>query len=141
MDLSNNFITDISSNNLSVLDDFTMQCLMNKSQYNKYLEKSNPIKYKKMSDFQNKKIYYKNGIIEIVKDYLTNMRFSVSNELDESFESFVKSCIKHFEMKEFEQNIEHKSKYSFDDNDDVIFEKINNTVSNNSFWGPTVKKI
>ena len=143
MDLSNNLITDISSNNLSTLDDFTMQCLMNKSQYNKYLEKSNPIKYKKMSDFQNKKIFYKDGIIELVKDYLTNMRFSVSNELDESFESFVKSCIKHFEMVEFEKNVEHKSKYNFNDDhdDDVIFEKINNTVSNNSFWGPNIKKI
>ena len=62
------------------------------------------------------------------------MRFSVTNELDESFESFVKSCIKHFEMVEFEKNVEHKSKYNFnDDHDDDSgrFLKINDEVYGN----------
>ena len=143
-DLENN--TQIEESNNEFIDNITLELLMNKEQYNKYISKKHPEKYENVREFQEKAYKYKYDIINLTKTLLENPEKEISTEINEIFEAYVKKLINFFEMKEVESgNLFTPRPYSDDKEDDMMFEKIDEptpTPVNNgeSLWGKRITK-
>ncbi len=113
------------------VDKITLELLMNKSQYTKYLSVKDPAKYEELQQHLEKVAKYKDQIMEITHEYCEDHTTQKSLELNDAFSDYVKSCIKFIEMKEFEE--EPKTQ----DIEDTMFERcdIPQTRPIQSFWG------
>jgi len=126
------------------IDDLTLKLMSNKSQYNKYLSKSNPEKYKETSDYLEKRRFYSDDIMNTIKSILFYNK-DITTHVNESFEHFVKECIKYYEMKCLEKKTE--SQDSYEEDTDVLFGTMeesnskmtpipkNKNISNYAYWG------
>jgi hypothetical protein len=87
--------------------------------------------------------------MEITEEYLANNNKQNTNELDEAFQNYVKSCIRFIEMKNLETEGNDYGNESTNRDDDILFEPMYKkddydedvmfkTV--NSFWGKGAKK-
>ena len=127
------------------VDKLTLEFLTNKSQYNKYLSKSDPKKYEEHMDYYRKIHKYKDQIMKITNDYCNNPNTQITTHLDDMFNDYVRSCIQYFEMKELE-NVDDSSSNHADE--DTLFMNIDDKddANNNykeptkSFWGKGAKK-
>ena len=140
MDSSN---CDISTNELSCspkndyVDEITLQLLINKQCKSKYLMHHDPDKYKEEEEYKEKVKYYKNDIANIFNDYSNIKNYQITSDLDDAYNNFIKACLKHFEIKEVEQ----ENTYNQDNNDDVLFQNCGAFSKGRSYWGKSVKKI
>lgn len=105
------------------IDKLTLEYLMNKNTYNRYIEKTDPNKYKQEQEFREKINKYKSKMISLTLQYLDNRDFQVNNELDVMMNEYEKTLIKYFEMKDLE-NV-----YEYTDHED-IFVNMDNDSSN-----------
>jgi hypothetical protein len=101
------------------IDKLTLSIMCNKKQYNKYLSKTDTKKYEEYREHNRKLKKYSHKIIDITNEYLCSQDKQVTNELDEAFQNYAKSCIKYLEMKEFE-NRRTKGSYEKDEDDDEV---------------------
>lgn len=126
------------------IDKITLQLLTNKNQYNKYLSKEDPKKFKEHQEYLENINKYRFKILNLSKHFLENPESCINLEMDEMFYIFAKTTIRYFEMKEVEiQNFYNSS----DQEDDTLFGTIdekekgeNPSKEMNSFWGKTIKK-
>jgi hypothetical protein len=122
------------------VDKLTLEFLTNKSQYNKYLSKSDPKKYEEHMDHYRKINKYKDQIMQITNDYCNNPNTQITTHLDDMFNDYVRSCIQYFEMKELE-NIDDSSNAA---DEDTLFLNIDDSHRHKeptkSFWGKGAKK-
>jgi len=78
-------------------DKLTLELLMNKTNYQKYIEKTDPVKFEEEKSFKEKVELFKDRILEITKEYLENPDKQVTLDMNLAFYEYAKSCIKHFE--------------------------------------------
>jgi hypothetical protein len=115
------------------IDKLTLELLMNKSQYNKYLAIKDPNKYEEVKLHLEKVAKYRDRIMQITDQYCENQNTQNSLELDEAFSNYLKSCIRFIEMKELETEPNYER-----DTEDTLFV---NPSPMKSFWGKgAVKK-
>jgi predicted lipoprotein len=107
------------------IDKLTLELLMNKTQYSKYLSIKDPSKYEEIREYQTNVAKYKDIIMQLTDEYCDNHNKQNSTELDEAFSNYVKSCIRFIEMKQLEE----EPKYEKDKEEDVLFGPVK------SFWG------
>ena len=107
------------------IDKLTLELLMNKTQYNKYLSIKDPSKYEELQEHQEKVAKYRDIIMQIADGYLDDHNKQNSTELDEAFSNYIKSCIRFIEMKQLEE----EPKYEKEAEEDVMF------GPTKSFWG------
>jgi hypothetical protein len=100
------------------IDKLTLEYLMNKNTYNRYIEKTDPNKYKQEQEFREKINKYKSKMISLTLQYLDNRDFQVNNELDEMIYQYAKTFIKYFEMKDLENVNEYTD---VNDDQDTMF--------------------
>ena len=135
------------------INKLTLELLINKNNYNKYLSKNDPKKYKEQKEYFDKIQKYRNKILDLTNDLIQDPKIQINNELNEIFHNYMRTCIRYFEMKEIERNSEKKynGDYNDDDADDILFNSIRNEnmnmedIDNNeypeefepnkSFWG------
>ena len=67
------------------IDKITLELLMNKAQYNKYLAIKDPNKYEEVQQHLEKVAKYRNRIMQITDEYCENQNTQNSIELDEAF--------------------------------------------------------
>lgn len=127
----------------SFVDQITLELLMNKSQYHKFVSKNNPDEFTKIQRQHDEIDQYRESILELTEELLTNKYKSVSSEVNELFDGYINAVIHHFKMKE----IETKNEYNKHDNDnevDTIFENMHEqrepTNMDRSLWGRSVMK-
>ena len=92
-----NSFNNSQSNEMSVLDKITLECLMNENSYEKYLiQKSNITIEKKVSELAEKR-FYRKRIVNITKELLKkNNNVNVNDVLKHSFQEYIKNCIEYF---------------------------------------------
>jgi len=113
---------------MDYVDKLTLELLINKSQYQRYLSKADPEKYKIRQDHLDNIQKYKSEIKEMTSDLLDNVQ--ITTEINDAFESYIQILISHLQMKEHED-------------DDTLFANIPPTHTDslkNSFWGKIIKK-
>jgi len=79
------------------IDKLTLELLMNKTTYQKYVEKTDPKKFEENKTYKEKVELYKSRILEITKEYLENPDKQVSLDMNHAFYEYSQSCIRHFE--------------------------------------------
>lgn len=114
------------------LNKLTMELFLNKSHYAKYLAKTDPKRHDEYRTFTNKLKKYSVDIIDITSALLENPKQAPTLDIEESFDVFVKSIIRHMEMKEIENPMQEE------DQEDTLFGKIDQQEdqpsSGQSFW-------
>jgi hypothetical protein len=128
------------------IDKITLQLLTNKHQYNKYLSKEDPKKFREHQEYLEKIKKYRFKILNLSKHFLENPESCINLEMDEMFSIFAKTAIRYFEMKEIEiQNFYNSSEN--DEEDETLFGTIdeieqeeNPSKEMNSFWGKSINK-
>jgi hypothetical protein len=118
------------------IDELTLKLMSNKNQYNKYLSKSNPDKYKEHTDYLEKRADYSNNIMNTVRDILISNK-NITTEVNESFEQFVKSCMKYYDMKSLEKHADNDDV----DDDDMLFGNMDDSIGSGSNPESTNKNI
>jgi hypothetical protein len=123
----------VTGKSINELDDISMRLFMNKSNYNKYIEKTNPKEHEERKNYIYKLNKYMNQIIDITNEKIENHLLQHTADLDNAFENYMRTCIDHFEMKE----IENQNSYNRNEDIDSLFvnmdEKTVCTKYNNNY--------
>ena len=76
--------------------EITLECLMNKSTYLKYIKNQNIEENKTKTNLKDRK-FYKKRIYDLTKQLMHN-EVSPSTEISKTFENYINSCIRHFQI-------------------------------------------
>ena len=99
------------------IDKITLELLMNKNSYNRYVEQTHPDAYEKYQKFRNKVYKYKSNILSCTENYLDDENYSLTTEMDTMMNDFIRCFVKHFEIKELESEEREPEQ-------DVLFDNI-----------------
>ena len=91
-----------ASSTSQYIDRITLELLINKNQYNKYIANADPEKHKRITEFSEKLAKYGDKIISITEEYCSNPKVQKTTEMDEMFVNYAKTCFRYLEMKELE---------------------------------------
>lgn len=127
------------------IDKLSLELLLNKNHYSKYLSKNDPKKYDEFSNFKAKLRKYSVNIIDITSQLIENPKKPFSSDIEDAFNDYVKSIFRHLELKRLEKSSYNNN--NDNDEDDVLFGDMdNNSVEPRedesipmmkSFWGKT----
>lgn len=154
MDCSSNEVSDNEMDSNPFIDEMTLELLMNKQQYQKYKETKNPEGHYKDNEYSEELSTYKSRILDLTNHLLNDPRDPISNDVNDVFEQYSKCLIRHFKMKDIENENIMSSKYdSYYDDDPVMFGEIDNETTdlsdrdrdkmdilNQSVWGKPITK-
>jgi hypothetical protein len=103
---------------------------MNKNHYNRYISQTDPKKHQEYQDHLEKIRKYRTAISEMTDDFLDNPDKQVTTEVNEAFDLYVRTLIRHFECKKMENS---------EKDEDVLFGEVDNELEKppvqKSFWG------
>jgi hypothetical protein len=107
------------------VDKVTLELLMNKNHYNRYLSQSDPKKHQEHLEHLDKIKEYKGWIINMTNDFLNNPNHQVTTEVNDAFDSYVRTLVRHFEIKKME-NEGHSEGKKYGENgansdEDILF--------------------
>jgi hypothetical protein len=125
------------------IDKMTMEMFMNRKNYKKYLEKTDPSKFSDLKIHHEDIEKYRGSILSMTDDLLEDPNLQISNEVNEIFDAYTKVIIRYLKHREMEKNLNN----DFENNkvdEDVMFGEIdepNQSNQMNSYWsGETVVK-
>lgn len=96
------------------IDKLTMELLLNKTHYAKYLSKTDPQKHNEYQEFLGKLSTYREDILTMTETLLVNPKKMYTNEVGQAFDNYVQTLIKYLE-------IEEMNKESGNDDPDTLF--------------------
>ena len=105
------------------IDKITLELLMNKNSYNRYIEQIDPGAYEKHQEFRNKVEEYKSKILHYTSNYLNDENFSLTTEVDTMMNDFIHCFVKHFEIKELESEEREPEDTLFDNIQEELSQK------------------
>ena len=134
----------IVANNNEMIDKLTLELLMNKSHYKRYIANADPTKHAEIIKHNALITKYKYKIMNLTNELLSDPSKQITTNVNEAFNGYVKTLIQYFQMKELENKSNEHS-----DEDDVLFGSIDDDVCNTvesepndmvepimkSFWG------
>jgi hypothetical protein len=140
-----------SKMNRSDIDLLTMELMMNKTHYNKYLAKKDPERYKRVQEEIRKIQKYKSAIIDLTTELLDDSTKKNASEkytidINDTFEKYLKTCVQYFEMRELE-SVPTKAEDAEDP--DILFASMDESQLESddtsesvptTFWGKNIKK-
>ncbi len=128
--------------NQSSIDKITMELMMNRSHYKKYLSKQDPAKYKEHQEYIQKIKKYKLKLTNIMSELLDdsvklNANEKYTRDINDTFNEYLKTCVKHLEIQELESSSNgHDSDMLFEQ---IIQDSVNSPIVNSSIInGPTI---
>ena len=153
---------------MDTIDKLTLELMMNKTHYQKYLSKTDPVRYQENQEHVRKIRKYRYRILELTTELLDNYVDSRpvdkhNSEVNSACDEYIRTCMQYFEMRDLEIHGDSRSGAAVDDDDvlfdenkmnepladtltDTIADSLNETEdlpSNNkssSFWGKSVKR-
>jgi len=102
------------------IDKLTLELLMNKTNYNKYMEKTNPEKHKEQREFHQKIKKFGPRIQHLTRRFLENPDFQINLEMDDMLEGYARTFIKYLEMKDLEKTC--SGCYEKEKDEDILFD-------------------
>jgi hypothetical protein len=126
------YISIIQSNKMESLDKITLELLINKNQYNKYLSKEDPKKFEEHKTYLEKIRKYKKKILKMTHQFLENPDVSINLEINEMFSIYFKTFIKYFDMQEVEMNNFYNFNEKNENEEDTLFGKIDENKDSES---------
>jgi hypothetical protein len=127
---------------MSTTQDFvsevTLECLLNKEQYGKYLVQKNP--KTKLNNKKDKK-FYRRRIFDLTKQLLSNEKpETLTPDIKHSFENYVNLCIEYFKALDTTDIIQGDySNLNLDSKNEINIENIGSTEEANQLMMRSVK--
>jgi len=117
-----------------LVDKVTLELLMNKNHYNRYLSQNDPKKHQQHLEHLEKIRKYRGAIINMTSDFLDNSNHMVTTEVNEAYDYYVKTLIRHFDCNRIDNLVQREEDEDilFGTMDPIIEEK---TTGSKSFWG------
>lgn len=129
---------------MSSTDKMTLELLMNKSHYRKYIQKTDPTKSIEYEEHINELNKYKYDIIRLTTNLIDEPDTQINNNINKLFSEYTRELIYYFKHKQMEMDTNHndtgKSVYK-DDDDDELFGNMNDhpvKMKMTSFWGKSI---
>ena len=116
------------------IDKITLEMLMNKNHYNRYISQTDPKKHQEHLDDVSKIKKYRNWILNTTTEFLDNPDNQVTTEVNEAFDVYVRTLIRHFEYKKIEDEDESMEEDVLFGNMDKEEPEIEAPIMK-SFWG------
>ena len=107
------------------VDKMTLELLLNKNYYQKYLSKNDPKKYQEHQEYLQKIKTFKHSITYMTTEMLNDHKKTYTNEINEAFTHYCQTLIRHLEIKKFDPN-QNKTDYYEDENTMFAFDSLNN---------------
>lgn len=130
---------------MNSIDKLTLELLINKSQYKKYVQKNDPAKYSENQMYLGKMDRYRYKIEQMFSSLLENPDQQITTDINRDFTYFVKTCIQYFELKDMENMAEDHNGDPVDN--ETLFGDIDNvglslssSQQSSSFWGTKINK-
>jgi AICAR transformylase/IMP cyclohydrolase PurH len=130
------------------IDQLTLELLVNKGQYKKYLSIADPQRFEQQKKHLDKIAKYENKIRSMFSNLLEGKQ--ITNDINESFDHFIKECIRYCENKELENDYPKDEDIMFGniDSDEEMHENNNYptdedespTTQSSSYWGQKIVK-
>lgn len=98
----------------SFVDRITLETLMNRTNYGKYLSKIDPKRHAEHQDFLTKLQKYKTKILEKTETMMDKPKTMYTNEVHETFTAYMKTLIRFLE-------VEEQNRGADDSDDDMLF--------------------
>ena len=91
--------TNVSSSSQSSIDKLTMELMMNRSHYKKYLLKQDPNKYQEKQEYIQKIKKYKLKILTMINELLDDsvkldITEKYTRDINDTFNEYLKTCVK-----------------------------------------------
>ena len=109
--------TQILPRNNDQIDKLTIELLLNKNHYSKYLQHTDTKRFDEFKAFKSKLRKHSVDIIDITSDLVENPRKTINKDIEESFEIYVKSIIRYLEIKESNK----EPSFQKEEDEDVLF--------------------
>lgn len=87
---------------METIDKLTLELLMNKNTYSRYIEKTDPGKSKEEKEFRKKITKYKTRMLSLTMKHLDDPNFQINTELSTMISEYARTFIKYFEMNDLE---------------------------------------
>ncbi len=131
---------DIQPAPMSSTDKMTLELLMNKSHYRKYIEKTDPNKSIEYEEHLTELNKYKYDIIRLTTQLIDEPDTQINNTINELFSEYTRELIQYFKHKLMETYTNHNDVI---DNDDELFGNMDDhpVMSKSrmtSFWGKNI---
>jgi vacuolar-type H+-ATPase subunit F/Vma7 len=128
--------TQILPRNNDQIDKLTMELLLNKNHYSKYLQHTDTKRFDEFKAFKSKLRKHSVDIIDITSELVENPRKTINKDIEESFEIYVKSIIRYLEIKESNK----ETSFQKEEDEDVLFgnmeePSIEEVEPKKSLWG------
>jgi hypothetical protein len=124
----------ITSSN-EYIDKLTLELLLNKSHYSKYLSNTDPEKYEKYKEFKSALRHRSNDIIGITNQMIDNPKCDIHLDINEAFEQYARSILTYLEMKELENPEQYEKQ---NEEEDMMFGTMDpeptSSKPQSSFW-------
>ena len=116
---------EIIPNKNEEIDKLTIELLLNKNHYSKYLKHTDTKKYDDLKLFKSKLKKFSIDIIDITSTLIENPKQIINKDIEESFESYTKSIIRYLEVKSVEL------KNDINQDEDMLFENMEENMEEN----------
>ena len=114
---------------METIDKITLELLMNKNTYSRYIEKTDPSKYKVEQEFREKINKYKSRMLTLTIKHLDDPSFQVNNELSTIISEYAKTFIRYFEMNDLERSCFFNDEIHNQD-EDTLFGNMDSNIEN-----------
>ena len=121
------------------IDRLTLELLMNKTHYQKYMSTTNPEKFAKQESFLSDLKKYRQRILNLTHELLDRPNTQISVQINSVFEAYMKAMIDHIKQKEMEADVRFES--NADPFEDTMFGTVDEptveqpSTTTQSFWG------
>jgi hypothetical protein len=112
---------------METLDKLTLELLMNKNTYSRYIERTDPSKHKEEQEFRKKIQKYKSRMLSLTMKHLNDPNFQINNELSSMISEYSRTFVKYFEMNDLEISCFYSNEKDDDteaEAEDTLFGKI-----------------
>jgi heptaprenylglyceryl phosphate synthase len=89
------------------IDKLTMELLLNKTHYAKYLSKTDPQRHNEYQEFLGKLSTYREDILTMTETLLINPKKMYTNEVGQAFDNYVQTLIKYLEIEEMNKEADN----------------------------------
>lgn len=93
---------------MNAMDELTLRLLTSKKKYNQYLATAMPDKSAEIQEFYNKIAKFRPRIQTMLGKYLDEPTTQTTMDVDDSVEQCLRTLIKHFEMRDYEDKCARK---------------------------------
>ncbi len=104
---------DIRPGTNTFIDKITMELLLNKTHYQKYLSKTDSKKHAEYQEYLRKLSKFHGSILGITESLLNNPKKTYTNEVGDAFDDYMHTLIKYLEIEEANRD--------FDQDEDALF--------------------